>query len=154
MVYVILPNSGQSLGITRPAINQNFSIIQNAFALNHYDFNSSIAIPGKHSFVQMPVQTTPTILLGEGALYTNTVNSTSQLFYKRDVDAADYQVTGPNLIAPSGYAFIPGGIVIQWGFTTPGATSGTITTPYTPVSTSNLYSVVASQQASTPSSIA
>lgn len=49
-----VPLAGQSLGVTRVPINQNFSVIDAAFLVDHVDYN--IAGQGQHKKVSMPVQ--------------------------------------------------------------------------------------------------
>ena len=109
MVYVLLPNPGQSLGVTRDAIKNNFVEIQNSFDVNHIDFDAVGA--GKHKFVEMPVQATPPVTIAaEGALFTKTVGASSQVFYIKDAGIAgtEYQVTG---FAPGISVSVAGGQV-------------------------------------------
>lgn len=85
MTYTVLPNSGQSLGVTRVPINTNFSLIQSVFALNHIGFNLTGA--GKHKFVEMPEQSPPeTTIVDEGALYVaqGIVSAQAELFFRRE----------------------------------------------------------------------
>lgn len=81
MTYVLLPNSGQSLGVTRPQIRQNFVEIQNSFDQNHYDFNVSDA--GKHSVIQLPEQTVfPATPVNEGQLLSRQYNTKTELAWR------------------------------------------------------------------------
>jgi hypothetical protein len=131
MAYVILPNSGQSLGVTRPQINTNFALIQQIFDINHYDFNAANA--GKHTFVTLPIYSAiatppPLPLTGEGILYTATVSGETELFYARDnsggmtpTPLANYQLTGTvDISTPTvaGSTSLPGGLMMQWGSST------------------------------------
>lgn len=154
MAYVILPNSGQSLGVTRPQINTNFALIQQVFDINHYDFNTANA--GKHTFVNLPVYIAfgtppPTTLAGEGAIYSNTVSGETELFYTRDANAANYQLTGTvDISTPTvaGSTSLPGGLMLQWGvrnaqngtavtFKNPFTLAGVNTPAYAVTATSN-----------------
>lgn len=119
MTYTILPNSGQSLGVTRAPINTNFSLIKSAFDQNHFDFNAVGA--GKHKFVVMPQQgSAPTTVAGEGALYTKAGTSGTALFMIRDGNAGtEVQLTSSSVgnvqSANSGWTWLPGGLFMQWG---------------------------------------
>jgi hypothetical protein len=116
MTYTVLPNSGQSLGVTRIPINTNFSLIQSVFDKNHYDFNVTNA--GKHMFLQMPVQgVTPTTLINEGAFYSATAKGDAQAFWRFQSDGTSLQITNNtiNLVATPGAVPMMGGMTMQWG---------------------------------------
>ncbi len=124
MTYTVLPNSGQSLGVTRIPINTNFSLIQSVFALNHVGFNSG-ANSGKHKFVQMPAQaTSPGTAAAETAIYSRTAlvgssNETNMYWQFPGTAAAGADVVMTRFITPSlatnGITFLPGGLIMQWG---------------------------------------
>lgn len=81
MAYVLLPNSGQSLGVTRDQIKENFSIIQTVFAVNHYAFDATGQ--GKHKVIQMPEQTVfPATPADEGQLLTREYNTKTELAWR------------------------------------------------------------------------
>jgi hypothetical protein len=88
MTYTIVPNSGQSLGVTRVPINTNFSLIKSVFDQNHVDFNAAGA--GKHLKIQMPTvqAASPGTAAGEIALYTKTVAGNPELFWQPQSIAA------------------------------------------------------------------
>ena len=87
MAYVILPNSGESLGFTRPQVRENFLLIQNVFDNNHYDFNAVNA--GKHNVIQLPEQTTyPLTPVNEGQLLAREYNSKTELAWRPENTAA------------------------------------------------------------------
>lgn len=119
MSYTVLPNSGQSLGVTRAPINTNFSLIQSVFAENHVGFNNVGA--GKHKFVVMPQQgSAPTTIAGEAALYTKAGTTGTALFMIRDANAGtEVQLTSSSVgnvqSANSGWTWLPGGLFMQWG---------------------------------------
>jgi len=138
MTYTIVPNSGQSLGITRVPINTNFSLIQSVFAANHIGFNNTGA--GKHSLIQMPTvqAASPGTAAGEVALYTRTVAGVPQLFYQsQSIAAAGTDVQMTKVIAASlstlggnanyqvgvpsstgGWSFLPGGLIMNYATST------------------------------------
>ncbi len=87
MAYVLLPNSGESLGFTRPQIRENFRLIQQVFDNNHYDFDAVNA--GKHSVIQLPEQTVfPLTPANEGQLLAREYNSKTELAWRPESTAA------------------------------------------------------------------
>jgi|SRR5208337_377759 len=94
-----IPVSGQTLGGSRPLVNGNFTSLYNTIAVNHVPPNGSMGIgQGKHTFVEMPVQAvTPTTLVNEGGLYTQTLAGTSAslLYYQRDANTSVNQPVLP-----------------------------------------------------------
>jgi hypothetical protein len=142
-----IPAVGQSLGNSRPSVNGNFSTINTTIAVNHVAMNA--AGQGKHKFIQMPVTTVPSTAVQEIGLYTKLVNGLSRLFLRQENNGTEVQVSGVDpLIAATGYSFLPGGLLIQWGSTTTtGAGSGTtpvvFPTTFTTLGVNtNAYSVV------------
>tara|TARA_R110002126_G_scaffold51939_1_gene141835 strand:+ start:7947 stop:8522 length:576 start_codon:yes stop_codon:yes gene_type:complete len=123
-----IPVSGNTLGGTRQQINSNFADIDTHFQVNHVDFETSGA--GKHTFLQMPEQSSaPTTAANEGGVYTKEADSESCLFYRREGDGAELQLTtaASTVNATEGMSFLPGGLLMKWGIVaTPGA-SGTVT---------------------------
>lgn len=116
-----IPASGQSLGNSRTQVLNNFAVLRSTIAVNHYDVNDATN-GGKHKFVTMPPQvSSPATLLNELTLFTKTLTSGAALFYTRDNNTAfDVQLTTSAIAAPTvaanGETFIPGGIIIKWGF--------------------------------------
>jgi len=129
-----IPQPGDLPSISQPSILNNFGAIQNAFDKNHVTLSDTIN-RGLHNFVEMPVQSgAQTTASGEGELHTQTVGGTSQLFYSRDnIGGTLVQVTSDvvPLVATSGYSFIFGGVLVQWGQTSFSGSSGTISFPGT-----------------------
>jgi hypothetical protein len=116
MTYTILPNSGQSLGVTRIPINTNFSLIQSVFDKNHIDFNAPG--PGKHKFLQMPVQSAaPSTLSSEGAFYSKTSKGDAQAFWRFENSGIELQMTNNtiNAVASPGAVPMMNGMTMQWG---------------------------------------
>ena len=124
-----IPRSGQSLGNSRPQVQGNFDYINTAFAINHVAFNASGV--GKHKFMQMPEQVAaPTTLANEGALYTKEAQGITNLFWRQESNGTEIQLTNIEpLIAASGYTFLPGGLLLQWGVTGSIASTSTVNFP-------------------------
>jgi|SRR6186997_3283391 len=138
MSYTVLPNSGQSLGVTRVPINTNFSLIQSVFAVNHVGFNNGGA--GKHKFVQMPAQAaSPGTAAAETAIYSRTAlvgasNETNLYWQFPNTAAAGPDVVLTRFVTPSlatnGITFLPGGLIMQWGIVNaPGALGAVVFAP-------------------------
>ena len=124
MPYTILPNSGQSLGQTRQAIHDNFQLIQSTFDANHIDFDATG--PGKHKFLQMPVQALdPTTLANEGGFYVKTLGGAAQLVFRGENNGSVYQITSaasgvdPKIASfggiGDGWTFLPGNLIMNYG---------------------------------------
>ena len=107
-----IPLAGQSLGTTRAPINQNFSVIDAAFQIDHVDYN--IAGQGKHNKVTFPVQgSAPAFTVGDIGLFNLAVGGTNELNITNSSG-----VTTPftkSLAANPGWTYIPSGMIMAWG---------------------------------------
>jgi hypothetical protein len=127
------PPDGSSLGQTKTTIRNNLDGTFQAFSIDHNNQNETG--PGSHAQVQIKLTPSypsiPAGLYGAGyeTLYTQQVVN-GELFFVRGADAAGARLTGPNYPNPgvNGYTFIPGGMMVNWGFVSAsGNTSGTVT---------------------------
>ncbi len=112
-----LPLTGQSLGVTRVPINQNFAVIDAAFSVDHVDFN--LTNQGKHNQVTMPVQAaSPATLASEVALFSRTspLTGVPEMAWRRQSNGSVIEFTGA-LLASSGWSYMPSGLLIKWGHT-------------------------------------
>ena len=75
-----IPNTGQSLGITKNPIRNNFTAIVEDLDKNHIAIDATGR--GKHKFLQMPVTTVPTVAANEVGVWSETVTTESVLFQK------------------------------------------------------------------------
>lgn len=146
MVYnANVPASGQSLGETRPTIQGNFADINTAFGANHIALTTST--DGKHKFLQMPEQgAPPSTGPNEGALYTKEDNSITNLFWRMEnngTDGTEVKMTGPApLKSAKGYTFLPGNLLIEWGYASvPAGSPGTKTVTFPKAFGATPYSV-------------
>jgi hypothetical protein len=142
----LAPNGKIKLSLDYKNLQNNFSQADTTFGLNHYQFSNQTANNGKHKFVEMVAQAKPTILAGEGALYTKTASSITNLFYTADAGGKQYQMTRANdgnfatfatdtaYTTPSstlgGWTFLPGNLLLQYGFIIPTHTPGTTTVTF------------------------
>ena len=115
-----VPLSGQSLGVTRVPINQNFSVIDSAFLVDHVDYNT--VGQGKHKKVSMPVQNpVPAPQAGEVQLYSQTSAITNQpelvfthqLGSTAPLAARIVEFTSAGWNNP-GWCRLPSGIMMKW----------------------------------------
>ena len=144
MVFVSLPNSGQSLGQTRAAIKNNFDLIKTTVDQNHLDFD--VAGAGKHYAIQIPITgATPPggFVVGDANLYARNSDTQSQVIFKPDASVNEYQLTRANdtyfatfatntgYLAnhTGGWTFLPGGMLLQYGARAVPGNNGVITFP-------------------------
>jgi hypothetical protein len=111
----------------QPLMTDNFTAIQQDLDTNHVAI-SDTTNRGKHKYLQMPEQASaPATAANEGALYTKEAQSTTNLFFRRESNGSEIQLTAA--FAPSsatnGYTYLPGNIQLAWGSNT--ATGGTTT---------------------------
>lgn len=130
------PQDGSSLGSTKAQIRANLDGTFEALGINHFDQNS--LNPGKHQYVQMPTTDRPnTTGPNEILLYNGVAGGVNNLYYvgqNQTVSSSFVQMT-TNLIparTQRGYSWLPGGLLIQWGFdsiTTPVGSASPINFP-------------------------
>ena len=156
MSYTLRPSaSGDTLASSRDPIRTNFSLIQQQFEQNHVSIQSD----GKHKFLQMPQQgSIPDVAASEIGLYAYSDGSVTQLFLKGANTGSSYQLSyatsgvDPDIasfgtvagVSSSGWSFLPGGLLMQYGNATSSGTSLPNTTVTFPKSFgTGLYSVTA-----------
>ena len=148
-----VPLTGQSLGVTKVPINQNFAVIDAAFQVDHVDFN--VAGQGKHNQVTLPVQSpAPAFAAGEEGIY-NFLNATTvvnELYIHKQtsVGTAEIPATAsilsqsvPAMGAP-GWTMLPSGIILRWEtFTAGGPGLRTVTLSPGYINFTTIYAVLA-----------
>lgn len=125
-----VPLPGNNLQQTRDPINNNFSVIDTAFSVNHVPYNDASGNQGMHQFMQIPaavptlstVNATPIV-----GFYSNNgaTSGVPELFFQRTNQAANtgYAFTeGTN--AQPGWSRLGSGIVLKWGAATTGSGAG------------------------------
>jgi hypothetical protein len=131
MAYVPnIPQPNDLLSESQGDILDNFQSANTTYGINHYPFdNATVGQIGKHKYVGMPVLgAAPATTSTEGALYFKTVGPGSALFMVRDNNAGtEVQLTTASVgnvsSATNGYCWLPGGLFLQWGTTTPASNS-------------------------------
>lgn len=146
-----IPQPSDDPSQSQDQILQNFQSLNTANSVNHIAYND--ADEGKHKFLQMPEQgSAPTTAADEGAVYTKVSNSTTELFWRRESNGTEVQLTdGTPTAAGKGETFLPGGILIQWGTGT-GTSGGSAVSFLTSFTT--IYQVVATAQNTSGTSVA
>lgn len=87
-----IPQASDNPSQSQGQMLDNFQEISTAFNTNHGNFNS--ANQGKHSFLQMPEQSSaPATSANEGGLYTQEATGTTQLFWRNESNGTEQQVT-------------------------------------------------------------
>lgn len=126
------PPDGSSLGQTKATIRNNLDGTFQTLAVDHINNNGQPGSKpaGYHKVIHVvPQASNPGAVAGYGQLFSKTINSYTS-------DQALFWETGAGLVqqltvnvtpsaTTSGYSFLPGGIIIQWGQ----STSGTGTQP-------------------------
>lgn len=118
-----VPVPGQSLGASRDLINQNFSVIDTAFTVNHVPYNDGSGLQGKHKVVQFPVQSAiPSLTVGDITMYNKLPASpypqtgVNELFIVK-ADGTTTPITA-RAASTNGWSYLPSGILLKWGTTT------------------------------------
>jgi len=142
----------------QPDMLINTNSIDGIIAVDHYTFEEGGANQdGWHKQSTYVAETAPTTIALQGAVYTKNVGAgVVQLFYRRESNGVEYQLTGPatpTINATNGFTFLPGGLILQWGKQV-AASDGTIVT-YPTLFTSPAFSIQISfaQNAGASSSI-
>ena len=133
-----IPQASDDPSVSQGEILQNFQTIGSNFGVNHVALGA-VSNPGKHKFVEMPNQSVipGSLISGEGTLYTKAVSTISQAFWTPDNSGNEYQMTR-NIAADfasfggvsnPGWTFLPGGLLLQYGFVATPGNSGTVNLP-------------------------
>lgn len=161
MVLTFLPNIPQApdfLSNSQLDLLNNNQALDGIFSKNHYAYSLGTSDQGKHKFIEMPLLAViPTIAASEGGLYTKTAISVTpstetDLFYTPDASTNEYQMTrtvtakfanfGTNLAygtppagftQTGGWTFLPGGLLMQYGFYGKTGATNTVGTVQFPV---------------------
>lgn len=136
-----IPNANDLISNSQSQLKDNFTQLNTQFAVDHNAFNTGSGNGNGHHkqvfFDNAP--TAPTVSGTQSAVYPHLVSAAQELFFKNAVGAV--QLTGPSSAATSGYATLPGGFVIQWGFAANQASGATISFPSSTAFTTACYNV-------------
>lgn len=123
----------------QPNIEENTNSIDSLIAEDHYSFNISNPGGGLHKQLRLPLLAAipsggSAPVASSGTLYTKAGSPDTQLYYTPDQSTKEFQVTraieassatfGP--FAP-GWTWLPGGLLLQYGFVlTPGLSGNVV----------------------------
>lgn len=149
-----VPATNDNPSDDQPDMQVNTDSTASILAVDHFGFQNNDG--GWHQQVTIPKRTAiPTVVANQGALYTKTANSATQLFYTPDASTNQYQITRTNAAnfatfgtftvydgakpnQSGGWSFLPGGLLMQYG-TVSTATNGTVVG--FPITFTNIFSV-------------
>jgi hypothetical protein len=114
-----IPDAPNDPADDQPLMKVNTNSIASFVAVDHYGFNNNDG--GTHqqsTYVSQSVA--PGTTATQGAAYTKTVSGQVHLFYRRESNGDEIQLTAsPSpLAATNGYTFLPGNLLLQWGVAT------------------------------------
>jgi hypothetical protein len=155
-----IPQPSDNLSDSQNDLLNNFQTLDTSFAVNHYQFSNATANNGKHKFCEMPIGILPVGLsANEATIYGKSAVGLSpategNLWFTPDASGKEYQLTRtisdgvsyPKFgAATTGWTFLPGGLIMQYGTVTTisggGTSNGTVIYPITFTSPSTAYSI-------------
>jgi len=114
-----IPLSSHNPSVDQIGMQTNNNSIANLIDVDHSGFNQPNG--GYHTVIHLlPEVADPVVVGGVGELYIKqiaSINNDEALFYQSG-GGRNYQLTmnlTPQIGAPNGYSFLPGGILMQWG---------------------------------------
>ena len=134
-----IPQASDNPSQSQAQILDNFQEISAAFNKNHGNFNA--ADQGKHSFLQIPEQSSaPATSANEMGLYTkeSSLTSVAEMFIRRESNGTEIEFTS-FLGAANGWTRLPSGVLLKWGS---GSGSGAHTTAFPTAPTIPVFSAV------------
>jgi hypothetical protein len=108
----------------------NFQYLQTDLSTDHnFTGNTATSGDGYHKIIHFVNQgSDPSVVTNIGQLYTKTVGATQQLFYENGLGQVSQISATATSATAKGTASLLGGMIIQWGTVTLGATtSGSVT---------------------------
>lgn len=108
-------------------LQNNFSSLNTTYAVNHIPLTIGTN-RGKHAFLQLPNTTIgaiPGLVNGDETLYSTAIAGNGELAFTRGGTGIQIQLTGPGVPAttipmagqPTGFTFLAGGIILNYGTT-------------------------------------
>jgi hypothetical protein len=114
-----VPTASQTLASSQSLIQANFATIDTAFTVNHVSYNDGSGNQGKHAFIQFPVQAlAPVAAPGDISLYNQNSSLTGlNELYIVKADATTKTPMTASHQAPTGWTYLPSGVLMKWGTT-------------------------------------
>lgn len=140
--YVDRPDANNNPSLDQPDMKVNTNSISSLISEDHIGFNQNNG--GLHKQVRMPIQATiPSgTISNSGTTYVKTANGSAQIFYTNGITGNEYQLTrvdnaGYSTFADTtGWTFLPGGLILQYGSTTTTGVSTLVSFPFTTMTAS------------------
>ena len=114
-----IPTTAQSLGVSRPIIQDNFDVLSARFAVNHEPLNN--ANPGVHTTVDLLSQAgNADPPLGQVSHFSKPVLGITEWFFQREQAGVPpgpviKMSKGTPIPTNHGYTFLPGGLILSFG---------------------------------------
>lgn len=120
-----IPQASDQPSLSQGQMLINFGQLNTIFDSNHYTFNyATVADRGKHKYASFMNQAAgPVTGATECALYAKLSAAHSNLFWRRESNGTEIQMSsninptwGVVGTTGKGMSFLPGGLLIQWGY--------------------------------------
>jgi hypothetical protein len=114
--YPTIPQATDQISNSQPQIQNNFTSIMSLIDVNHGDFATSVA--GQHTYVQMTNQSmVPAVNNPDVGLYNYSQGGpgNNQMWVRKADGTPDVPMTASSQ-ANVGWAYLPSGIILKWGF--------------------------------------
>ncbi len=127
-----IPVTNNDPSIDQPVITENTNSTDSILKVDLFGFNDNNG--GTHQKSTYVVQVSDPVPVNtngaQGIVYSKTVNSIAEIFVNRFGSATPVQLTsGAVSISSTGYTFLPGGVIFQWGAINFASGSSNVTFP-------------------------
>jgi hypothetical protein len=112
-----VPNPPNSPSSDVQSMQTNTNSAADIWQADHFAFAANDPGIHKQSRYETKVSSDVATTATQGAVYTKTINSVVELVYRQNSSATPIQLTGGSSLSGFiGYQFLPGGLILQWGF--------------------------------------
>ncbi len=117
-----IPATNNNPSQDQPNMQTNTDSISGLISVDHIGFGTFDNSGGTHNQVQLKNRPPPLppggLQNGYETLYSAVVAGSGEIFFTRGALGNNIQLTGPGVPSAiqNGYTFLPGGILLQWGF--------------------------------------
>lgn len=141
-----IPAANNAPASDQPNMLTNNQSTSSLINIDHIGFNLNGG--GIHRQVRMNAQSAPGVGDGSGVMYGNTLSGNTWPYWQNGAGSATL-MAGPSSIAATGYTYLPGSVILQWGSI---ASTGKDTTVTFPLPfPSNIFSVTIARTQSSSS---
>ena len=113
-----IPLATDFISSSQNDIKTNFFQINEQFKIDHVALDAA-ANNGAHKQINFktPLVADVTCATTAGAVYTKAVAGVAELFFSNSSNLSN-RLTGKMSVVADGYAYLPGGLIVQWGSST------------------------------------